>query len=208
MKTQTKLRISFGKESDTNLDLIAAYIIICMTDNPDFPNPIPTLAEVVAALTAFRTALEDAKTKASASIAKKNQARRVLLGLLRDLGLYIMSLAKGNTVILSECGYPFAKTPGPRTISSPGHVYLTPGNSSGKMEASVKPEKPSPTFLFQISSIDPASGEEIVWQSFVSTVSKFVFTGLEPGKRYWVRAASGGARGQQIFGPVSSEFAL
>jgi len=208
MKTNPRLKISFDKESDSNLNFIAAYILICMTDNVYFTTPVPSLAEVSAALEAYRAALEDAKSRNPTSIAIKNEKRGLLLGLLKNLGLYIMSVANGSQVILSSCGYPLAKVPGPRTICDPGLASLKKGDSSGKMEASVKPPKPCPGFLFQICNMDPESGAEPAWISFGSTVNKYVFTNLVPGTKYWVRAASIGARGQQIFGPVSSEFAI
>lgn len=206
MKQVQRLRISFAKYSDAKLDVVTAHILKCMKDNPDFPTPIPTLAELGVALENYRTALRNAQSRASLSVALKNEARRVLIDLLKELGLYIMSVSKGNLVVLSGCGYPLSKVPGPRTISPPGPVLLKIGDSSGKMEASVKPEKPSPTYLFQVTNVDPGGEAEPVWNSFGSTVNKFTFSGLQPRTQYWFRAASIGSRGQQIFGPSSSGY--
>ena len=164
---------------------------------------IPNRSKIAAALVTYRTALENAKTRNPSGMPEKNEARRVLAGLLRDLGLYIMSVAKGNLVILSGCGYPLTKVRTPRTISNPGIATLVRGNSSGKMEASVKPEKPSPGYVFQITSTDPDLESETVWFSYGSIVNKYVFTGLAPGTKYWVRVAAVGPRGQQVLGPIS-----
>ncbi|HEY8661587.1 MAG TPA: hypothetical protein VIL78_21300 [Hanamia sp.] len=208
MKQLQKLRINFSKYTDANLDLITAFILICMTGNPYFLNPVPPLAEIQAALVKYRAALESAKTRASLSVAEKNEARQELEGLLKDLGLFIMSAAKGNLAVLVSSGYPLTKVPEPRIITNPGYVFLQKGISSGLLEASVKPEKPAASYLYQICSTDPESGTEPVWISYVATSGKYVFTNLQPGKKYWVRIAAVGARGQVAYSGIFSEFVL
>ena len=207
MKNQ-KLKTGFSRFTDTVFDLLTAYILICMTGNTYFPNPTPTLTQLAESLARFRTALEGAKTKASLAIAQKNAARQELEALLKALGLYLMSVANGDLLALASTGYPLTKVPGPRTISNPGFVTLEKGDSSGEMVASVKPDQPSPGYIFQISSTDPAAEGETVWNSSGSTVNKYKFTGLVPGKKYWVRVIAIGARGQMAYSPVSSEFAI
>ena len=207
MKKQ-KLKTGFSRYTDTVVDLLTAYILICMTGNTYFPNPTPTLAQLAESLARFRSALEGAKTRASLAIAQKNAARQELESLLKALGLYIMSVASGDGLALASTGYPMTKVPGPRTISNPGFVSLGRGDSSGEMVASVKPEQPSPGYIFQISNADPAAEGETVWNSMGSTVNKCRFTGLVSGSKYWVRVIAIGARGQMVLGPVSSEFAV
>lgn len=202
----SKLKIGFIKETDSSLAVIASFIVTCMTNNVFFPN-MPAVADLAAAVTAFTKALEEAKSKSTESIAKKNQCRLVVLQVLKSLGLTIMGKANGNSEMLNSTGYPIAKAPGPRTIGNPGTVFLKPGVSSGMMDASVKPEKPAPSYLFQIASVDPESAEKVEWSSYGSTVSKFVFTDLVPRKQYWVRVISVGARSQRIAGPVFSAYA-
>lgn len=119
----------------------------------------------------------------------------------------IIGNANGNSEMLNSTGYPIAKIPVPRTIGNPGTVFLKPGISSGMMEASVKPEKPASTYLFQITGINPESEEKVEWSSYGSTVSKFVFTDLVPRKQYWIRVMGVGERGQRAAGPVFSAYA-
>lgn len=201
-----KLRTGFSKESDSPLAVQSAFIVSKMTGNTRFPE-IATIAELSAATTVFVKALEDAKGRSTASIAKKNEARIVVLLLLKSLGLTIMGIANGNSEMLNSTGYPIAKTPGPRTIGNPGMVQLKPGISAGMLEASVKPEKPAPSYLFMISSANPETAEKAEWVSFGSTVSKFVFTDLLPRSQYWIKVISVGPRGQCVAGAVFSGFA-
>lgn len=205
MKT-LKLKIGFTRNSDSLLSVIAAFIVTCLTNNVFFPGL--NIAELVAASTAFAKALEDAKTRSIESVAKKNQCRVVLTQALKSVGLTIMGIANGDSEMLNSTGYPIAKTPGPRTIGNPGTVFLKPGISSGMVDAWVKPEKPAPSYLFQITGTDPESEEKSEWNSFGSTVGKFTFTDLVPRKQYWIKVVAVGARGQRVAGPVFSTYAM
>lgn len=205
MKT-LKLKIGFTRNSDSLLSVIAAFIVTCLTNNVFFPGL--NIAELVAASSAFAKALEDAKTRSIESVAKKNQCRVVLTQALKSVGLTIMGIANGDSEMLNSTGYPIAKTPGPRTIGNPGTVFLKPGISSGMVDAWVKPEKPAPSYLFQITGTDPESEEKSEWNSFGSTVGKFTFTDLVPRKQYWIKVIAVGARGQRVAGPVFSTYAM
>lgn len=206
MSQLQKLRINFKKFTDSEFDLLAAYILICMTGNTFFPNPTPTLEQLSVSLGQFREALEGAKTRASLAIAQKNAARRELESILKSLGLYLMSVGGDEVLALASTGYPFTKVPGLRTISNPGYVLLEKGDSTGEMVASVKPDKPAPSYIFQVSSTDPEGEVPAIWNSFGSTVGRFKFTNLVPGGKYWVRVIAIGSRGQTAYSPVSSDF--
>lgn len=206
MKTVQTVKISFVKYRDPNLGVIAGHILSCMNGNPDFPDPIPVLADITTALEAYEKGLKNAESRAALDVRLKNEARRTLTLLLKELGLYIISVAKGDVVMMERSGFPLSKVPSPRTTSNPGPVTLKRGNSSGKMEAFIKPERPSHSYLFQITNSDPALGE-VSWDSYGSTVNKFVFTGLVRGSQYWVRVVAIGPRGQQVTGPNSTDIA-
>lgn len=201
-----KIKVGFGRESDSRMSVGASFIVTSMTDNVFFPN-LPGVAQVASATTAFAKSLEEAKCRSIESVAKKNQCRIALQQALKSLGLTIMGIANGNSEMLNSTGYPIAKTPGPRTIGNPGMVFLKPGISSGMLEAFVKPEKPAPSYLFQITGADPESEEKMEWNSFGSTVSKFIFTDLVPRQQYWVRVIAVGSRGQRVAGPVFTAYA-
>lgn len=51
-----RIRTNVSNLSDAELGVKAAFIINSLKDNTYFPNPIPTLAEVKAALDAFTSA--------------------------------------------------------------------------------------------------------------------------------------------------------
>lgn len=207
MKTVQTVKTSFARYADANVEVATGHILSSMDGNPNFPGPIPVIAQITSAAEVYHNALLAAQSRAPQDIRVKNDARRTLTQLLKELGLYIIAAAKGDVIMMSTTGFPLSKVPSPRTTTNPGPVTLRRGNSSGKMEALIKPEKPSPGYLFQITNSDPALGE-VSWNSHGSTVNKFVFTGLVRGSQYWVRAVAIGPRGQQVTGPYSSDIAV
>lgn len=207
MKTVQTVKTSFARYTDANVEVTASHILSKMDGNPNFPGPIPVLAEISDALEVYDNALMAAQSRAPQDIRVKNEARRNLTLLLKELGLYIIATAKGDVIKMATSGFSLSKVPSPRITDNPGPVILKQGNSSGKLEALIKPERPSPSYLFQITSSDPALGE-VSWNSYGSTVNKFVFTGLVRGATYWVRAVAIGGRGQQVVGAYSSEIVL
>lgn len=207
MKRISTIRVSFTKHSDANVKVAAGHIVQCMTNNPDFPEPLPLVGQITTALEVYRVALANAQSRAVLDIKIKNEARRELTALLRELGLYIISVAKGDEMMMRRTGFPMTKPGTPQTVTNPGIPKLARGSSSGMMEATIKPERKSRSYLFQITDSDPANGIQVTWQSYGSTTNKHVFSGLMRGTQYWVRVVAIGSRGQQVCGPHTSDIA-
>lgn len=200
-----KLNINFSGLSDANLEQKAASIMQNMTTNPYFPSPIPTLADLQAALTAYSTALVTAADLGRVYVAEKNKARKVLELLLTQLGMYAMYIANGDIAILTSSGYTLSKTPEPQYITNPGVVTLTNGITSGELVCSVKPVKGGRSYLHQLTE-EPLTPES-VWDSTASSRSSYTFQNLQAGKKYWIRVAVVGSGEQIAYSPNSSQYA-
>lgn len=203
MKMQ-KININFDRYSDADFENKAAYILASMKNNPAFPTPIPTLVDVEAALTKFSADLTAAATLDRVAIAEKNKSRLELELLLGQLGLYVMFIANGDTAILTSSGYTLSKVPEPRYITNPGNVNLSNGITSGELVASVKAVAGANGYLYQVATEEPTDSTQ--WESNYSGRSKFTFTGLIPGKRYWIRVAVTGRDEQVAYSPVASQY--
>jgi hypothetical protein len=203
MKTQ-KINMSFSGYSDADFEQKAQYILTSMTNNPAFANPIPTLPEVAAAVALYSADLLAAATLDRTAVAKKNNSRKALEDLLRQLAMYVMYIGNGDAAILTSSGFTLSKLPEPSTITNPGNVTLGNGVSTGIMEVSVKTVKGAKGYVYQIAEKEPAAGTE--WLSTNSSRSKFTYTNLQPGKRYWVRVAATGSGEQIAYSPVASQY--
>jgi hypothetical protein len=199
-----RLQLSFTTYSDTNFLNKGKLIVTSMTNNPAFTNPIPTLAEVQAALDTYSNNLTLAAQLGRLNVAEKNQSRATLEQLLSQLGLYVMFIANGDEAILVSSGFTLAKNPQPRKLESPGNVILAYGITAGTLVSSVSKGNAT-SFIHEIADVLPA--EETNWTSYPGSTSIFTFTNLTPGKQYWVRVAAIGNRKQIAYSNTATQFA-
>ena len=89
-----KVVIGFKDLRDDDLDTKAASIIKSITGNTNYTTPVPTLAVVQTALTAYETALTAAKNGSPEKTAIKDQKRKDLEALLKQLGTYVQRNCK------------------------------------------------------------------------------------------------------------------
>ncbi|MDB5280252.1 MAG: hypothetical protein JWR61_5207, partial [Ferruginibacter sp.] len=74
MKTQ-KINMSFSAYSDAGFEQKAQAILSSMTNNPAFPNPVPTLQEVTNAVSQYSADLVAAASLDRTAVAMKNKSR-------------------------------------------------------------------------------------------------------------------------------------
>ena len=203
--TTQKISIGFTHLNDAKLELKARDIVAAMTGNASFPTPDPKINEVGTALDKFATDRVAAAAGSRNAVAARNTSRKVLMQLLTQLGVYVMSIAKGDVDMLVSSGFSLTKKPEPRHIANPGNVTISNGLSGGQLVASVKAVKGSSGYQYEISDVVPV--ENTVWVSTIASTSKYTFKNLRPGKQYWIRVAATGARQQLQYSEVVSKFA-
>ncbi len=199
-----KVTLSFRSISDSDFLKQGVFINGSMTGNPSFPDPIPTMAQVLAGVTSYSGWLSAASGLGRNNVAQKNKARLDLEGQLQQLGMYVMYVANGDAAILTSSGFTLSKMPEPSYISNPGNVTLKNGVTSGELVDSVKNVDAARLYFHEISETAPA--EATVWTRSQSSKSRFVFTGLTPGKQYWVRVAAVGSGEQLAYSTVATQF--
>jgi hypothetical protein len=203
MKRQS-IQLSFTKLSDSNFLTKANFINVSMSGNSFFPSPIPTLAQVQEAIDLYDAKLLAATGLGKVNVAEKNQAREVLEQLLYKLGLWVLFMADGVEAVLASSGYTLVKEPQPRTLDKPGDVTLTYDITSGTLISSI-PKGNASSFIHEITDAPPT--ENTVWKSYPASTSSFTFTGLIPGRQYWVRVAVVGSRQQIAYSNIATQFA-
>ena len=202
-----KIRFDFSNYSDAAFLAIAKIIATNIAAaSAIFTDPVPDIADVANTVTAFQDALAAAGNGGKNEVALKNAIRGQLDQMLYELGLYVMFVAKGNEDILIRSGYPIVKERTPSQLGMPGMVTLSIGITSGDLLAKFKKPTGTLALTFQITDVLPTSAT--VWTNELCTGSKFLFTGLTPGKQYWVRVLVVGSGTQNAISPVSSMFVL
>src|SRR4051812_2313804 len=99
-----KAAISFlSDDSDAELIVDSGRIVAAMTGNASYPTPNPTLTEVGAARTAFITAVNQMDGSPTATAARDG-ARGALVGLLRQLALYVQGACQNDLTVLLSSG--------------------------------------------------------------------------------------------------------
>ena len=199
-----KLNLSFSKLSGADFLNKAQFILLCMTNNVFFPNPIPSLANIIAAIIKYSDDLAAAEAGTYSVVALKNGTREELEDLLYRLGLFVMLEAKGNLAVLSSTGFTLTKAPEPSYITNPGNVTLSHGMSTGEMQSQVANVKGCKLYLHQICDEEP--NENTVWDSRTCSRSSYMFKGLVPGKKYWVRVAVTGSGEQIAYSTIASMY--
>ena len=200
-----KINTSFSTYTDADLEQKAQYILGLMTGNPAFTSPVPSLATVQNAVTAYSAALTSAAGLDRTKVAFKNSTRQGLEVLLGKLGMYVMNVALGDSAILTSSGFTLRKQDEPRYITNPGNVTIANGITAGQFEVSVPAGKGAKSYLHQITTELPT--DTTLWTSTSSSRSRFTYSELQPGKQYWVRVAAIGARNQVAYSAVATQFA-
>ncbi|MDP4286034.1 MAG: fibronectin type III domain-containing protein [Bacteroidota bacterium] len=200
-----KISIGFRKYTDANFEKKAQSILICMTGNPAFSSPIPTLEELQIAIDAYTAALTASEERSKQSVVNKNQSRKALEEVLRQLGLFVMYVANGDAAILASSGYDLTKQPEPQHLVNPGLVMMKDGITAGTLVVSVKKPKGSKSFVHELTA-DPIAPDS-TWLSVPGSRASFTFQNLVPGKKYWARVAAIGSNNQMAYSDLNSRFA-
>jgi hypothetical protein len=191
------LRITngFPKLSDAGLKVRTNEIIAGVTAN--FATA-PGLAALVTANTNFTDALSAAINGGKYEKALKNQYRTELIEQLHLMGNYVLYTCAGDRAMAISSGFSIAKAPSPAPeVSKAENQKLDSGQNAGELKYSFAKVPGARSYVYQATQ-EPLT-ESSDWNSHMGTQRKFLFAGLESGKRYWVRVAAVGIAGQAVY---------
>ncbi|HVT86397.1 MAG TPA: fibronectin type III domain-containing protein [Chitinophagaceae bacterium] len=201
-----KVLINFRRYTDGDFESKSRTIVELMTGNSNFPTPVPAITVIADAADDYSSSLITASTGNRADIAAKNQKRADLEELLRILASYINFTADGDRSKLLTTGYDVSKEKAPVTITKPENITVTNGMNPGDLVVSVNAVKGARSYVHEYADeADFAAGK---WQSVTASQSKYVFTGLEAGKKYYCRVAAVGSRDQVVYSDPMSRIVL
>jgi hypothetical protein len=190
----------YNRWSDTKLSTETTRIQFSMANNPSFPSPSPTIEVFSAGVAAYVTQLVKAATRDANAVAAKNARRAELIALCVQLGNSVATTAQGNVEMLVSTGLPLRKKRQPIVLSAPSNTRIINGVNSGELDVKVDGQKGATGYSFDYTE-DPLTPDS-VWVKMLCSTSRCTIKGLTPGKRYWIRPAVMGRKGQAIVGDM------
>jgi hypothetical protein len=202
-----QLRITNGFEGMADLDFLGKvrFVVQQMTGNSNFSTPDPTLASVTTLANQFEQAINDAEAGGSYDKSVRDSRKEELIDTMHNLSNYVLFTAKGDRLIAESSGFTIAKDPSPQPpIEKPEGLNLTDGANAGELLLLFLKVLGARSYMYQIS-LDPT--DQTKWVTQHGTVRKNLFTGLESGKKYYVRVVAIGTGNQIVYSDTVSRVA-
>lgn len=195
---QAKVYQNYVRWDDYSLATLAGRTLSFMTSNASFTTPNPDLAAYGAAVNDFREKHEVASRRGSAlEIAAKNNARTLLLELMKQMAFYVNTVANGDQQVLASSG--FEMMPVPKSVGYPGIVgglHLMDGRLSGEARFSFNVIRSAWEYEYETAiSLDAAGLPE--WGNLMRTTTSRInyVSGIEAGTRLYVRVRARNGKG-------------
>jgi hypothetical protein len=175
-----------------DLDVVKSGVNVCtnMTGNVKFPTAPVDLAVLKTNLDSFSALIAEAADGSKKVIAKKNQQRETVIGMLRLLARYVEVVSLTDPTAFQTSGFQLAATTkAPTTPLSEKIRRIDHGTNSGQVLVWIQPVRKAGSYELHYG---PAvnGGAPTTWttQSVLMVKSPAVLTGLTPGTTYFFQA--------------------
>jgi hypothetical protein len=199
---QAKVIISFEQFSEPAFQAVVGRIMAGLTDNPHFPlpwaPPVPSLEQLKAAFAAYQEAYYASQTRDQIKIAQRNELRRVVTRMLRQIGTYLELAADGDQAKLVTTGFELRRDAvrsygaaagtnlAAGALEAPREFRIALGGRIGTLELNALGQAKVLSYEVQITQGDPAT--EAAWQhlTMLPNLRRALLEGL-PGGPLWIR---------------------
>ena len=190
-------------------DLIAASDRIVAGIAANYPSSEPSLAELTAARDAFVAAVQ-ANDGGAKAIALRDQVRRPLERVLRDLATYVQHASRGDQIKVLASGFATRRTSGyvarlvPGPLQAPVGLRLRRGNASGQVLVRCKAVRSARVYQWRYATAQAPTS----WMfAETSSSSASVIEGLVAGTQYKLQVRVYGRRGASDWSESMTLFA-
>jgi len=188
-------------------DFIDILNTICgkMTGNPNFPDQQDAVTALTADKTDFLILAQKASGGSRADILVRDAKRDSIVFQMRNLGNAVTAVAQGDLIKLESSGFPISKDRMPTPpLVKPDAPKVYPGVSAGQIAVIAKKQIGNERIDYMISA---QPDNESSWKAYNSSKSKYLFTNLASGQRYYIKYALQGVREQEVESDVVSYIA-
>jgi hypothetical protein len=195
-----KVKLNFQKLVMPEKIARARLIVEKITGNAaTFPNPVPALADVTAAINAAEQAYNDAlearalSKQRTAELSLREDELEEMVGRLAS---FVDTASEGKEEVILSAGMD-VRAPSIASNVPPGNptgLAATLGDNEGQIDVSWNFDSLARSYILQISPNPPTENS---WtQAAVVTTSSTTVKNLTSGVKYWFRVAAVGAGGQ------------
>ena len=173
---------------------IVDSIVVAMTDNDNFPTPLPTLTVVAAANTEAKNAIAAAASGGRVLTAIMNMKMAELGAVVRPLAYYVTITANGDMAKLLSSGFPIQQPSRQRIgpLPTPTAPVATAGNLFGSIDASTEAINGAYVYCWRVAL---ASAPTVFVVETMTTKANATFLDLTRGGIYLVQVSAVGAAG-------------
>jgi hypothetical protein len=197
--------LSFAQYSAADLDEFTSGVCAGMRDNPAYPTPVVSLADLAKAQTVLEDALTAQAQGGTQATAAKNNAQESLVALLRQQAIYVQGAGKNDLPTLLSSGFlvnSTSKTQSP--LETPGILAITNGAST---QLAVRVHGVSNARAYEAQIKNGTGGFQPA--GTFTQARRITLTGLTPGQTYTVQVrAVGGSTGYSDWSDPVSHMAM
>jgi hypothetical protein len=203
MKKLIRVAISFSRFDDNHLANFAMLVVICLKNNPLFPNLPVSIALLTALQTAYQNALTAAAHGGKPATAAKNEARAALISALRQNAAYVQSLGLKNASDVFASGFDIVNVTNRQSpLTQP--VFTLQNFAMTQLKVNLRAVRNAKVYQVQFSTVLDEWQEAGIY----TTTQGIFLTNLTPGTVYHVRLrAIGGSTQYSPWSAIVSRMA-
>jgi len=187
-----------NKYSDEKLEFKVNHILGQMTNHPGFPDPSPSLLTISTANKKYSVALTQQKKGGRVYTVIKNQCRKQLQLLMKQLADDVQIKSGGDATLILSTGFDIHKKRSlVGQLSQPMGISVKPGVNNGSVVICCDAVKGARFYEFAYNETPLA--EKKIWQKQTSTKRKILITGLVSGGQYTFRIAGAGSNASRTW---------
>ncbi len=182
--------IAFAQLRDTDLLDFAGAVLAGLTDNPIFPTPPVSLADLAETKTDFARALTAAATGGPQTTAAKNIVRATLGDMLRKEAYYVQSMMNNDLSVLLATGFQATSTNRARSPLPTPSVVRIDNEQSTQLVMALTPIMNARAY--EVQKMNGTGGWTMA--GVFTKARRIVIKNLVPGSTYSVQARAVGGR--------------
>ena len=173
-----------------------------MQGNEHFPNRQEAVKALQTQQEEYLKLVANASGGGKEAIMLRDAKRSMIIDLLHRLGADVTADSKGDPIIVATTGFPYTQEKKPlQILVKPAPPKVKPGVNSGELVVIGYKQTKNGAVMVLITDT-PADSS--AWKPTPGTRSKVLYTGLESGKRYYIKYVLTGANDQRVESDVLS----